>query len=167
MSLHRITVFVLGWQVSLHWQCRRLCLVEVSREMVMWFEAAAPPFCQLTAANGSLIARFMGPIWRPSGADRTQMDPMLAPWTLLSATVLTLVVYYLPIKERQFFICEIKDISELGFFYVIGGIKISNNELAEGDRFRLIMMTSIQMMTSWNGNDFCVTVSWITKFNAF
>ena len=31
-----------------------------------------------------LIARFMGPIWGPSGADGTQVGPMLAPWTLLS-----------------------------------------------------------------------------------
>ena len=29
----------------------------------------------------ALIARFMGPAWGPSGADRTQMGPMLAPWT--------------------------------------------------------------------------------------
>ena len=34
------------------------------------------------------IARFMGPTWGPSGADRTQMGPMLAPWTLLSGHVL-------------------------------------------------------------------------------
>ena len=32
----------------------------------------------------SLIARFMGPTWRPSGADRTQVGPMLFPWNLLS-----------------------------------------------------------------------------------
>ena len=32
----------------------------------------------------SLIKRFMGPTWGPSGADRTQVGPMLAPWTLLS-----------------------------------------------------------------------------------
>ena len=31
-----------------------------------------------------LIARFMGLIWGPFGADRTQVGPMLAPWTLLS-----------------------------------------------------------------------------------
>ena len=37
--------------------------------------------------NGSLIARFKGPIWGPSGADRTQVGPMLAPWTLLSGLV--------------------------------------------------------------------------------
>ena len=32
----------------------------------------------------SLIARFIGPTWGSSGADRTQVGPMLAPWTLLS-----------------------------------------------------------------------------------
>ena len=36
----------------------------------------------------SLIARFMGLTWGPSGADRTQVGPMLAPWTLLSGLVL-------------------------------------------------------------------------------
>ena len=35
---------------------------------------------------GSLIARFMGPTCDPSGADRSQVGPMLAPWTLLSGT---------------------------------------------------------------------------------
>ena len=30
------------------------------------------------------ITRFMGSTWGPSGADRTQVGPMLAPWTLLS-----------------------------------------------------------------------------------
>ena len=29
----------------------------------------------------------MGPTWGPSGADRTQVGPMLAPWTLLSGWV--------------------------------------------------------------------------------
>ena len=32
----------------------------------------------------TLIARFMGPTWGPSGADMNQVDPMLAPWTMLS-----------------------------------------------------------------------------------
>ena len=32
----------------------------------------------------SLIARFMGSIWGPSGVERTQVGPLLAPWTLLS-----------------------------------------------------------------------------------
>ena len=33
-----------------------------------------------------LIPRFMGPTWGPSGTDRTQLGPMLAPWILLSGT---------------------------------------------------------------------------------
>ena len=44
-------------------------------------------FFPLTGAIISLIARFMGPTWGPSGAERaerTQVGPMLAPWTLLS-----------------------------------------------------------------------------------
>ena len=36
-----------------------------------------------------LRARFMGPTWGPSGADRTQVGPMLAPWNL-SGTLNTL-----------------------------------------------------------------------------
>ena len=35
-------------------------------------------------AKSSLITRFKGPTWGPPGADRTQVGPMLAPWTLLS-----------------------------------------------------------------------------------
>ena len=35
-----------------------------------------------------LIAMFIGLIWGPSGADRTQVGPMLALWTLLSGTLL-------------------------------------------------------------------------------
>ena len=42
-----------------------------------------------------LKAMFMGPTWGPSGTDRTQMGPMLAPWTLVSglATGLTVKQY--------------------------------------------------------------------------
>ena len=37
----------------------------------------------LILVNIDLIARVMGPTWGPSGADRTQVGPMLPPWTLL------------------------------------------------------------------------------------
>ena len=40
----------------------------------------------------TLIARFIGLTWGPSGADRTQVGPMLAPWTLLSGKALFFVV---------------------------------------------------------------------------
>ena len=36
--------------------------------------------------DSSLLTRFMGNTWGPSGAERTQVGPMLAPWTLLSGT---------------------------------------------------------------------------------
>ena len=34
--------------------------------------------------NTAQIAKFMGPTWGPPGSCRSQMGPMLAPWTLLS-----------------------------------------------------------------------------------
>ena len=38
----------------------------------------------ISTQSPTLIARFMGPTWGPSGADRTHVGPMLVPWTLLS-----------------------------------------------------------------------------------
>ena len=43
-------------------------------KVVIWF----------TQRKASLITRFMGTTWGPSGATRTQMGTMLVPWTLLS-----------------------------------------------------------------------------------
>ena len=47
--------------------------------MRQWF-----PCDEFSISLATLIARFMGPTWGPSGTDRTQVGPMLAPWTLLS-----------------------------------------------------------------------------------
>ena len=45
----------------------------------------------------SMIARFMGPTWGPSGANRTPVSPMSAPWTLLSGFVKVVCdVMYIP-----------------------------------------------------------------------
>ena len=38
--------------------------------------------------NVSPIAMFMEPTWGPSGANRTQVGPILAPWTLLSGIII-------------------------------------------------------------------------------
>ena len=48
-----------------------------------------PPrqICSVLLSEQPLRARFMGPTWGPSGTDRTQVGPMLAPWTLLSGTL--------------------------------------------------------------------------------
>ena len=35
----------------------------------------------------SLMAGFRGPTWGPYGVDRTQVGPMVAPWTLLSGFI--------------------------------------------------------------------------------
>ena len=46
-------------------------------------------FCILLwSVRWTLIARFMGPTWGPSGADSTLVGPMLAPWTLLSGNAM-------------------------------------------------------------------------------
>ena len=46
----------------------------------------------------TMTVRFMGPTWGPSGADRTQVGPMFAPWTLLSGKWLT--------KMGRHYICK-------------------------------------------------------------
>ena len=49
----------------------------------------------------SLIARFMRTTWGPSGADRTQVGSMMAPWTLLSGFIwilLTTLCYFLNLR---------------------------------------------------------------------
>ena len=64
------------------------------------------------------IARFMGPTWGPSGADRTQVGPMLAPWTLLSGISTALWIIKVPYSIGEIYIkfqlqwnCEILMVS--------------------------------------------------------
>ena len=79
--------------------CRYICS---SRPGNSWFFMTAdflPPIClndvhrlplalngkyRISITLDTLIARFMGPTWGPSGADRTQVGPMLVPRVLLS-----------------------------------------------------------------------------------
>ena len=51
--------------------------------------AACGPYRAKSLPKSMLIqiARFMWPTWGPHGSERTQVGPMLAPWTLLSAYV--------------------------------------------------------------------------------
>ena len=51
-----------------------------------WFRCWLP-----SNSKTSLIAKFMGPTWGPSGADRTQVGPMLVAWVLLSGIIKTKV----------------------------------------------------------------------------
>ena len=78
------------WSILLgiYWRhTNELLLVCTIHKVVQWFMP--------------LIARFMGPSWGPSGADRTQIGPMLVPWTSAHAhsTRLTIVVCYIKYKR--------------------------------------------------------------------
>ena len=52
--------------------------------------------CRPTCDERPLRTRFLGPTWGPYGTDRTQVGPMLAPWTLLSGTTLCLWRAHIP-----------------------------------------------------------------------
>ena len=54
--------------------------VRRATEVVTWL-------CYRLTGEITQIARFTGPTWGPPGADRTQVGPMLAPWTLLSGYI--------------------------------------------------------------------------------
>ena len=50
--------------------------------------------CLLYQPPYTLITRFMGPTWGPSGSDRTQVGPMLAPWILLSRYIYCVILNF-------------------------------------------------------------------------
>ena len=67
-----------------------LKISEKSRQITLHFECFAwliTPVDKMPL----LIPRFTGPTWGPSGANRTQLGPMLAPWTLRSGSPCTLL----------------------------------------------------------------------------
>ena len=54
--------------------------------VMAWLCCHCPPWCLLSTAHiPTLIARFMEPSWGPSGANRSQVGPVLAPWTAIWA----------------------------------------------------------------------------------
>ena len=74
--------------------------------MYLWLcSPARAHYCVLDKHGiPSLIARFMGPTWGPSGADRTQVGPTLAPWTLLFG-ILVFLVWIAASVTRGNFMC--------------------------------------------------------------
>ena len=78
------------------WVCALQCYIDVrvhhrviaASELTVVRDAIDNCLVAESMQEGSLKARFMGPTWDPSGADRTQVGPMLAPWTLLSGRCL-------------------------------------------------------------------------------
>ena len=76
-----IKLITFGWRPKL-----------VDNSTLLWTENKLPELLTTDASHqiikknlvSTLVARLMGPTWGPSGADRTQVGPMLAPGTLLS-----------------------------------------------------------------------------------
>ena len=64
------------------WEWKRPLVLCMSKFCSSWWYAILSGIC-----HHSLIARFMGPTWGPSGADRTHLGPRLVPWTLLSSAI--------------------------------------------------------------------------------
>ena len=61
------------------------CWIDITHHCSVWnLKKTARINTDFNLSKSTLIARFMGPTWGPSGADRAQVGPMLAPWTLLS-----------------------------------------------------------------------------------
>ena len=67
---------------SIDWGSTSCAFCDAGSICDTWWDAWTDS--QLEACLQSLIASFMGPTWVPSGADRTQLGPMLIPWNLLS-----------------------------------------------------------------------------------
>ena len=85
-ALVQIMAWCRHWWLDYWCRYASLGLNELT-EFTMWY------WCQSTQIYTcmsvlqwvpSLIARFMRPTWGPSGADRSQVGPILAPWTSLS-----------------------------------------------------------------------------------
>ena len=83
LMMHVYNVFVS--EQTRHWsrwllvECKSFALCQPLCSNLM-----CQPFAEQLCIIQSLIARFMRQIWGPSEADRTQVGPMLALWTLLS-----------------------------------------------------------------------------------
>ena len=89
-----IPMYVEGFDLFLHYKGPVTRKMFPFDDVIMIFANVCSVFSELTDTlvwptvasrpKTALIKRFMGPTWGPSGADRTQLGPMLAPWTLLS-----------------------------------------------------------------------------------
>ena len=86
----------------------------------------------------SLITKFMGPTRGPYGADRTQMGPMLAPWTLLSE------IYHMIIIKHFTWV----DVLSIPFFY-----NYANTCTFVLNIQTFLSWVDINMYTHFNGTD--------------
>ena len=93
--------YSLQWAMRGHFICHFItdsiaCTNELMLPSTFFFSVKKPVFKCFTPRTdtesfrvlhwqwATLIAKFLGPTWGPSGADRTQVGPMFAPGTVLS-----------------------------------------------------------------------------------
>ena len=70
------------------------------------------------------IASFVGPTWDPSGADRTQVGPMLVPWTLLSGSTPGKTVFVWKLVPRhKYYIILYLALHFLGYWLISSATK--------------------------------------------
>ena len=111
-------------------------------------------FMEVTLYGGAakevitLIARYMEPTWGPSGADRTQVGPRLAPWTLLFGNSLSLLwrnrkglIWYIKLPFYQYRDSHDNDKMVSWPFYLYHGYPFTSNTvcvLNQGPAFATI-----------------------------
>ena len=96
------------------------------------------------------IARFMGQTWGPSGADRSQVGPILAPWTLLSGLVTSTLLLEMLNSDMQIHNWAIK-ISLYMFPFVF-----QNPHMGKVDNFLTYMWTIVVPLLS--AHELCTVV---------
>ena len=76
------------WDAITH-QSWNSMMLKLEHECVITFHTknGGCDYLSMSLSQLTLITSFMEPIWGPSGADRTQVGPMLVPWTLLSGNL--------------------------------------------------------------------------------
>ena len=98
-----VTAIYVAWVVAGGFPSQRGSKIFPCHDVIMiWFVPYIVPVVLDRVHIGgmrSLIARFVGPTWGPSGADRVQVGPMLAPWTLLSG--MSFHNYYLLVSQQS------------------------------------------------------------------
>ena len=62
--------------------------IQLNKDQVYWNRYWSPLYCTIPVKIKSLIARCTGHTWGQPGTDRTQVGPIMAPWSLLSWALL-------------------------------------------------------------------------------
>ena len=101
------------------WYDRRnyQCNVDISLTAIDVMVWISNYFTMLHLLKEALIARFMGPTWGPSGAERTQVGPMLAPWSLLSGRLCNSYALFHISAEKEILQDIMKDWLSLPYTY--------------------------------------------------